>query len=189
MGLTNCVGQFGGCPKLLRAVWRVGTSEHGSGVRHTTVSTSPVRRSAPQQWRLAGCVSTRRHGGQSLGDVAYPGGFGSVARETCRVRAEPSALASLPREQVVEGSTVSLTVGRRTRERRKGSMAGSRRTRPFHCTRIRCPSRISRVACSTPTTAGKPYSRAITAPWVIRPPTSVTRPVIATNEGDQLGSV
>jgi hypothetical protein len=32
------------------------------------------------------------------------------------------------------------------------------------CTRIRCPSRISRVACSTPTTAGKPYSRAITAP-------------------------
>src|SRR3989442_1009792 len=58
---------------------------------------------------------------------------------------------------------------------------------PF--TRIRCPSRISRVACSTPTTAGKPYSRAITAPWVIRPPTSVTRPVIATNRGDQLGSV
>ena len=57
------------------------------------------------------------------------------------------------------------------------------------CTRIRCPSRISRVACSTPTTAGKPYSRAITAPWVIRPPTSVTRPVIATNRGDQLGSV
>ena len=27
------------------------------------------------------------------------------------------------------------------------------------CTRIRCPSRISSVACSTPTTAGKPYSR------------------------------
>jgi hypothetical protein len=57
------------------------------------------------------------------------------------------------------------------------------------CTRIRCPSRISRVACSTPTTAGKPYSRAITAPWVIRPPTSVTRPLIATNRGVQLGSV
>src|SRR5437588_4903924 len=56
-------------------------------------------------------------------------------------------------------------------------------------TRIRCRSRITRVACSTPTTAGKPYSRAITAPWVIRPPTSVTRPVIATNRGDQLGSV
>ena len=37
------------------------------------------------------------------------------------------------------------------------------------CTRIRCPSRISCVACSTPTTAGRPYSRAITAPWVIRP--------------------
>jgi hypothetical protein len=33
---------------------------------------------------------------------------------------------------------------------------------PF--TRIRCPSRIRRVAFSTPTTAGKPYSRAITAP-------------------------
>src|SRR5205085_4469329 len=57
------------------------------------------------------------------------------------------------------------------------------------CTRIRCPSRISRVAFSTPTTAGKPYSRAITAPWVIRPPTSVTRPAIATNRGVQLGSV
>ncbi len=57
------------------------------------------------------------------------------------------------------------------------------------CTRIRCQSWISRVACSTPTTAGRPYSRAITAPWVIRPPTSVTRPVIATNRGDQLGSV
>ena len=39
------------------------------------------------------------------------------------------------------------------------------------------------MASSTPTTAGKPYSRAITAPWVIRPPTSVTRPVIATNSG------
>jgi hypothetical protein len=57
------------------------------------------------------------------------------------------------------------------------------------CTRIRCPSRISRVASSTPTTAGKPYSRAITAPWVIRPPTSVTRPLIATKTGVQLGSV
>ena len=58
---------------------------------------------------------------------------------------------------------------------------------PF--TRISCPSRISRVACSTPTTAGKPYSGAITAPWVIMPPTSVTRPLIATNRGVQLGSV
>ena len=56
-------------------------------------------------------------------------------------------------------------------------------------TRIRCPSQISLVACSTPTTAGKPYSRAMTAPWVIRPPTSVTRPLIATNAGVQLGSV
>lgn len=41
----------------------------------------------------------------------------------------------------------------------------------------------------TPTTAGKPYSRAITAPWVIRPPTSVTSPSIETNRGVQLGSV
>ena len=37
-------------------------------------------------------------------------------------------------------------------------------------------------------TAGKPYSRAITAPWVIRPPTSVTSPVIATKSGVQLES-
>src|ERR1039458_9113193 len=57
------------------------------------------------------------------------------------------------------------------------------------CTGTRSPSRSSRGACSTPTTAGKPYSRAITAPWVIRPPTSVTRPLIATNTGVQLGSV
>src|SRR5687768_7267272 len=48
------------------------------------------------------------------------------------------------------------------------------------CTRIRCPSAISRVASSTPTTAGRPYSRAITAPCVISPPTSVTRPATAT---------
>ena len=56
-------------------------------------------------------------------------------------------------------------------------------------TRICCRSWISCVACSTPTTAGRPYSRAITAPRVISPPTSVTRPVIATNKGDQVGSV
>ena len=67
---------------------------------------------------------------------------------------------------------------------------GRSSTYPFvPWTRIRCPSRISRVACSTPTTAGRPYSRAITAPWVIRPPTSVTRPLIATNRGVKLGSV
>ncbi|MNP45983.1 hypothetical protein D3C76_1399510 [compost metagenome] len=45
------------------------------------------------------------------------------------------------------------------------------------------------VAFSTPTTAGKPYSRAITAPWVMSPPTSVTRPFTDTNNGVQLGSV
>jgi DNA gyrase subunit B len=43
--------------------------------------------------------------------------------------------------------------------------------------------------CSTPTTAGRPYSRAITAPWVISPPASVTSPAMATNSGVQLGSV
>ena len=42
---------------------------------------------------------------------------------------------------------------------------------PF--TRILCPSLISLVAFFTPTTAGKPYSRAITAPWVISPPTTI----------------
>lgn len=57
------------------------------------------------------------------------------------------------------------------------------------CTRIRCPSFISWVAFSTPTTAGRPYSRAITAPWVISPPTSVTRPFMDTNNGVQPGSV
>jgi hypothetical protein len=57
------------------------------------------------------------------------------------------------------------------------------------CTRIRCPSLISLVAFSTPTTAGKPYSRAMTAPWVLSPPTSVTRPLMDTNNGVQLGSV
>jgi hypothetical protein len=36
---------------------------------------------------------------------------------------------------------------------------------------------------------GEPYSRAITAPWFISPPTSVTRPLMVTNSGDQLGSV
>ena len=36
------------------------------------------------------------------------------------------------------------------------------------------------VAFSTPTAAGKPYSRAMTAPWVISPPTSVTRLLIDT---------
>ena len=55
------------------------------------------------------------------------------------------------------------------------------------CTRIRCPSFISFVAFSTPTTAGKPYSRAITAPCVMSPPTSVTNPFIETNNGVQPG--
>lgn len=55
------------------------------------------------------------------------------------------------------------------------------------CTRIRRPSFINLVAFSTAT--GNPYSRAMTAPWVINPPTSVTRPFIETNKGVQLGSV
>jgi hypothetical protein len=45
------------------------------------------------------------------------------------------------------------------------------------------------VAFSTPTTAGKPYSCAITAPWVISLPTSVTKPFMDTNNGVQPGSV
>src|ERR1700722_14549674 len=57
------------------------------------------------------------------------------------------------------------------------------------CTRIRCPSLISLVAFSTPTTGGKPYSPAIAAPRVISPPTSATRPLMETNNGVQLGSV
>lgn len=48
---------------------------------------------------------------------------------------------------------------------------------------------VSLVAFTIPTTAGSPYSRAITAPWVISPPTSVTRPFMDTNNGVQLGSV
>src|SRR5690625_5442045 len=39
------------------------------------------------------------------------------------------------------------------------------------------------------TTLFRSYSRAITAPWVISPPTSVTSPLIETNNGVQLGSV
>src|SRR5580692_6950456 len=57
------------------------------------------------------------------------------------------------------------------------------------CTRIRCPSLISLVAFSTPTTAGKPCSRAMTAPWVINPPTSVTRPLMDTNNGVHLNEI
>ncbi len=55
------------------------------------------------------------------------------------------------------------------------------------CTRIRSPSLMRCVARSTATTAGMPYSRAITAPWVICPPTSVTKPPIATNSGSPTG--
>lgn len=51
------------------------------------------------------------------------------------------------------------------------------------------PSLISAVAQTTPTTACNPYSRVITEPWVIMPPTSVTSAAIDTNTGVQLGSV
>src|SRR4051794_22542992 len=40
---------------------------------------------------------------------------------------------------------------------------------------MREPSGIASVARSTPPTAGIPYARATTAPWVMSPPTSVTR--------------
>jgi len=54
-------------------------------------------------------------------------------------------------------------------------------------TLIFCLSFISFVTFSTPTTAGRPYSRVITAPWDIAPPTSVTSPAIVTKTGVQLG--
>ena len=67
----------------------------------------------------------------------------------------------------------------------KSDRAGSRRT-SVPCTRIRCPSRISRAKCCTPTTAGTPWSHAITAPRS-SDPTSDARPLIATNGCVDLG--
>src|SRR6516165_1503153 len=58
---------------------------------------------------------------------------------------------------------------------------------PF--TRTSVPFLIASVAPSTPTTAGMPYSLATTAPWVMRPPTSVTSPAAIGKSGVQAGSV
>lgn len=53
---------------------------------------------------------------------------------------------------------------RSCRGRRTPGRQGRITTNPsVACRRMRCPSRINPVACSTPTTAGRPYSRAITA--------------------------
>ena len=56
-------------------------------------------------------------------------------------------------------------------------------------TRTRWPSAIAFVAPLTETTAGRPYSRATSAPWVNRPPTSATNPPAVANRGVQAGSV
>ncbi len=79
---------------------------------------------------------------------------------------------------------VEASSGRRGQRATRGSRRGPRCRSPGSAAR---PDR--RVAPSTPTTAGSPYSRATTAPWVMVPPTSVTRAAMVTNTGDQLGSV
>src|SRR5574340_384625 len=55
--------------------------------------------------------------------------------------------------------------------------------------RMRAPVLNRRVAWSTPTTAGMPYSRATTAPCVIIPPTSMIKPPAVKKSGVQDGSV
>jgi hypothetical protein len=65
-----------------------------------------------------------------------------------------------------EGSTAWRCFGRKLRMGRLGVISQGRISMypSVPCTRIRCPSGISWVASTTPTTAGNPYSRAITAP-------------------------
>ena len=48
---------------------------------------------------------------------------------------------------------------------------------------------MASVARGTPTTAGMPYSRATTAPWLLAPPISITSPPAVRNSGVQPGSV
>ena len=55
----------------------------------------------------------------------------------------------------------------------QGDSPQAKPTRPFHVRGATATSRMRRVACSTPTTAGRPDPRAITAPWVIKPSTVV----------------
>src|SRR3954469_23954619 len=127
----------------------------------------------------------RQEAVQRHGEIR-PGAALCIAVECAAVISEPGSFDRRPRK-----INCLALFGRPLRMSFLGVISQGRiSTYPLlPCTRIRCPSGISRVASTTPTTAGKPYSRAITAPWVIRPPTSVTRPVIATNSGVQLGSV
>ncbi len=54
---------------------------------------------------------------------------------------------------------------------------------------ITWPVTIRSVAPATPTTAGMPYSRAMTAPWAMLPPVCITSPPAVRNSGVQPGSV
>src|SRR6185437_13338367 len=56
-------------------------------------------------------------------------------------------------------------------------------------TRIRAPSLILVVALPVPTTAGRPYSRATIAMWLIDPPMSLTAAAIFWKIGLQVGFV
>ena len=56
-------------------------------------------------------------------------------------------------------------------------------------TRMRWPSLMRRVAVPVPTTAGRPYSRATMAAWLIEPPMSDTAAEILRKIGDQVGLV
>ena len=62
-----------------------------------------------------------------------------------------------------------------------------RRGRPSTVTRW--PDRMRSVASATPTTQGRPNSRATIAPCESRPPRSITRPDTSPNTGAQPGSV
>ncbi len=56
-------------------------------------------------------------------------------------------------------------------------------------TRSRCPSLMREVALPVPTTAGKPYSRATIAAWLIEPPMSDTAATIFWKIGAHVGFV
>ena len=139
----------------------------------------------PARLRRIGSEELRDVRGQDGGErsnrrTAAAGSRTSPARRAARGRRPPG---SAPRSGSTSPSRTRLSPEDNTRpavRRPRAVRRGLRRSRR---------QRERRVARSTPTTAGKPYSRAITAPWVIRPPTSVTSPLIATNRGDQLGSV
>ena len=62
-------------------------------------------------------------------------------------------------------------------------------TPPAPSTVTSAPVMMASVARGTPTTAGMPYSRATTAPWLLAPPISITSPPAVRNSGVQPGSV